>query len=445
MFLESEDELLLNILYMKVVIITHFSNSLVRACLPISRLKLDNWIRAIVGQKSNRFDKDFAPWITVLINELRKKKNLELHVIAPYMGLRNDICEFCKEGVHYHFFNCSLSSYYLESLMLVLKKDFMILKYKKNRKIIKKLVRDIRPDIINLYGAENPYYACSVLDINDVPIISSCQTVYSNPQRIKSEPVSKRRWEMEEQIFKHVKYFGVSCDLYDQLVKKVNPHALTFFHRFPAMDIPEIEERIKEFDFVNFAANHCDKKGSFDSILALNIVKQKYPNVILNIAGGCAPSVKNEMLQLIERFELQNNVVFTDYFSQHIDLLNHVKKAWYAVLPVKLDVISGTILQAMKLGLPVVTNITSGTPSLNLKEQCVLLAEPNNIQDLADKMIQLLDSSILANELKKNAREYYNAYSDNEAIVDRLVQIYQVIIDHHCYNRAIPKQFLFKY
>lgn len=429
---------------MRVVIITHFSNSRIRARLPISRLKVDNWIRAIVGQKSNRFDKDFAPWITVLINELRKKENLELHVIAPYMGLQDNVYEFCEEGVYYHFFNCGLLSYYLESLMLFLKNDFMILKYRKNRRIVKKIIENIRPDIINLYGAENPYYACSVLDINNIPIISSCQTVYSNPERKKSEFVSKRRWKMEEQVFKHVRYFGVSCDLYDRLVKKINPNALTFFHRFPAMDIPEIEEGVKEFDFVNFAADHCDKKGSLDSILALNLVKKKYPDIILNIAGGCTPIVKNEMLQLIKKFGLQNNIIFTNYFPRHVDLLNHIKKARYAVLPVKLDVISGTILQAMKLGLPVVTNITSGTPSLNLKKQCVLLAEPNNVQDLADKMIQLMDSAILANKLKKNAREYYDAYSDNGKIVDTLVQIYQVIIEHHSNGGVIPEQLLFK-
>ena len=96
----------------KVAIITHFSNEHIRNRLKLSEYKFDNWIRSLVGQKSNRFQKDFAPWITLLIKEFELRQDVELHIIAPYMGLAKRIEEFEDKGIFYHFFNCDLVSYY---------------------------------------------------------------------------------------------------------------------------------------------------------------------------------------------------------------------------------------------------------------------------------------------------------------------------------------------
>lgn len=427
----------------KVAIITHFSNEHIRNHLKLSEYKFDNWIRSLVGQKSNRFQKDFAPWVTLLIKEFEVRQDVELHIIAPYMGLAKCIEEFEDKGIFYHFFNCDLISYYLESLMLLLERDFMSLNYKKNRTIVRQLVDKIKPDVINLFGAENPYYACTVLDIQNIPIISSCQTVYTNPAREKSERVSRRRWEMEERVFKHVKYFGVFCGLYDQLVRRTNPNAICFEHKIPSVSFPDIDDVNYEFDFVNFAASHCFKKGSHDCIRALAIVKKKYPNVTLNIAGGCPLVVKKELQQLINQFDLNDNVVFSSYFPKHIDLFYHLKKSRFAVLPVKLDVLSGTITQSMKLGLPLVTNITSGTILLNKDKECVLLTEMNDIEGLANNMIKLMDSQNLAALLRKNAREYYDKNFDNAKIVEQLVLIYKAIIKHNEVGGKISDELLF--
>lgn len=429
---------------MKAVIITHFSNEEVREHLPQSALKADNWIRALAGQKSSRYQKDFAPWITLLLREFELRSDVELHVIAPYMGLKKDICEFEHKGIYYHFYNTELFSYYLESLMLWMQKDFMTLEYKKNRRVVKQFIDRIKPDVINLLGAENPYYACSVLDIDNIPILSTCQTVYTNPERKKSENVSRRRWEMEEKVFKHIRYFGVSCELYDRLIKKSNSEAINLKTKLPSSIIPDLSNVSKEYDFVNFAANHCFKKGSQDCIRALAIVKEKHPQIKLNIVGGCTPIIKKELLQLIHDLKLNENVTFSEYFPNHVELFSHLKKSRFAVLPVKLDDIPGTVSQSMKLGLPIVTNRTSGTPLLNEKKECVLLSEINNIQELAENMIRLMDSSQLADSLRENAKEYYDLNYDNTMMVSQLIDIYKAIKDHFNDKIAIPSNLLFK-
>jgi len=427
----------------KVVLIAHFSSEEIRSHLKVKSCTFDKCIRFILHKKkTNYFETDFAPWIKNLIKEFEKRKNIEVHVIAPFENMDKKIEEFQINGVFYHFFSCRTIYFYMEYFMQKINNFFIPLKYSKNRKLINKIINQINPDLINLYGAENPYYASSVLDVKDIPIISTCQTIYNNPDRKKYEKVSPIRINFEKKIFEYVKYFGVSNSLYNDLIKQINPNAINLYHRFPSYEMPKIIQTEKKYDFVNFAAEHCEKKGTYDSILALAIVKKKYKNVTLNIVGKISNSVRSEALKLIDSYDLKGNVFFTGYFPNHKDLLNHVTKSKYALLPVHLDVISGTIIQSMMLGLPLVTNITDGTPTLNIKKECVLLSKINDINQMANDMIKLMESEDLANMLRTNSIEYCSENYNNTKIVDNIVDIYNAIIyqkgiNNFLYNKNV--------
>ena len=63
----------------------------------------------------------------------------------------------------------------------------------------------------------------------------------------------------------------------------------------------------------------------------------------------------------------------------------HIQKSRFAVLPCKLDHTSGTMAQAMQLGLPIVVYKTTGTPTFNRERECALIAEKENVEGLAEK------------------------------------------------------------
>ena len=54
--------------------------------------------------------------------------------------------------------------------------------------------------------------------------------------------------------------------------------------------------------------------------------------------------------------------------------------------------------------MPVVVYKTAGTPTLNEEKECVLIADMENVKQLAEKMLLLLDDEKKASELCKNAK-----------------------------------------
>ena len=89
---------------MKVVWICHFSNQNVREKLPLSKMKLRNIIKTLLGKKIQQCYSDFAPWITNQIKEFEIIHGIELHVIVPHSGLKRFTHEFEMNHIYYHFF-----------------------------------------------------------------------------------------------------------------------------------------------------------------------------------------------------------------------------------------------------------------------------------------------------------------------------------------------------
>jgi hypothetical protein len=65
----------------KVAWICHFSNQRVREYLPLSKMRLLNFLNSLFG-KNRITHVDFAPWVSNLIKEFEKFSTVELHIIS---------------------------------------------------------------------------------------------------------------------------------------------------------------------------------------------------------------------------------------------------------------------------------------------------------------------------------------------------------------------------
>ena len=284
----------------------------------------------------------------------------------------------------------------------------------------------------------------TVLDIKHLPIYVSAQTVYSNPARKNFvDGFDQFSWDTELKIHRKERYFGCSGRMHRDLILNNNPNAIIFKYFFPIQKPTNIVEKPKEYDFVFFAANIIQKKGIEDAIEALSLVKKEKSNITLNVLGFCAPDYKNVLEEKILALGLSENVIFNDYLPLHEDVLQQVKKSRFALLPNKLDVISGTIIESILLDLPVVTYKTTGSPFLNKNGEAILLAEIGNIKTLASNMLKLLDIPELASKLKNNAKAFVEKEFDNTISAKRLVSNYKAVIDHYYNNIPIPEELLF--
>ena len=383
--------------------------------------------------------KDVAPWIGQLIEELEKLENVEVFSVSPHIKLKKKIQCFRYGKTTYYFF----SSDYSSGLRLV--KNYKVWKSLQNCSTSVCMIADeIKPDVIIAYGTENPVVSVSQLYLKKkYPVFCVLQTIYNNPERTKYGTPNKLIQELELDIARNIKYFGTEDDVYFHLLKGMNPNVIAFDYPYPRVPLPAIELPEKKFDFVNYAFNMDARKGDEDAVRALAIVKEKYPQVTLNIAGGMSSAREAYIKNMVTELGLIDNITFTPMFERKEDMYRHILQARYALLPIKLDLVSTTIRESMYYKLPIVTYVTPGTPALNKKKQCVLLAEKENVESLAERMKEIMSDDNLAARLATNAHEYIVHQMDNRDKMKRIMKALEAIIENYRYGSSIPEALLY--
>jgi glycosyltransferase involved in cell wall biosynthesis len=300
---------------LKIAFICHFSNNDIRDKLPLSEKKLLKWVKSLLGREIKHSYNDFAPWVTNLIKEFEKIDEVELHVIAPFIGLKHFTTEFELNGVFYHFFKPDLPIIHAELPEMFHK--FGMPRFVQNRLLVDGFLNKIKPDLVNLIGAENPYYSITTLDIKGIPVFVSAQTVYTNPDRKKySDSCIQLNWDTELKIHKKEIYYGVGSRMHRDLILKNNSKAIIFKMFFPIEKPKSVLDLAKEYDFVFFAGLN-KKKGIEDLIEALSIVKRTKKDVKLNVIGSTSNEYMNFLTQKVSQLNLVDNIVFDGYFESH--------------------------------------------------------------------------------------------------------------------------------
>lgn len=427
---------------MKIAMICHFSNPEVREHLTFSNRKLYRLICRLTGRPVGKSTEgDVAAWDTYIINSLKDREDVELHVISASNSLKDRKCDFQIGNVHYCFFRASFSTF----LKHIFPAPQIWHFFNPTRLLVQRIVKRINPDIVALVGAENPHYSDTILGLKGYPIIIKAQTVYNNPDR-KSKTGGRNAINayVEKRIFLENKYFSIGTKMHQKLFRQFNPTAYNLRWRWCAT-YPEINtDAPKEFDFVNFAMGMNDSKGFPDSIKALAIVKQKYPNVKLNLEGAYNEVTLNRLKALASECGVEENVSFTQFFQKQEDAFRHIVKSRFALLPCKMDYISSTMSQAMHFGLPLVCYRTEGTPTLNVGKQRVLIAENSNIDDLASKMLEILDNPELANKLSSEAKEYIDGKNNQSVIAAEMMSSFKAVIANYRNGTVVPKDVLYE-
>jgi glycosyltransferase involved in cell wall biosynthesis len=140
---------------------------------------------------------------------------------------------------------------------------------------------------------------------------------------------------------------------------------------------------------------------------AFKLVRRRYPDAILKIVGEGSESHRLKQLALemglggvIFLGALPNERLAGEYDG--CDIMVNASKA---------DNFPGAILEAFMCGLPVVTTGVGGIPFLVDDEISGLLVAPDDHDDLAAKVISLINNPRLARKLSINARKFAEEHS----------------------------------
>lgn len=429
---------------LKVVWICQFSNKQVREHIKYSR----TYYKKLYGFNVNLCHnfKEYAIWNTNAIREFEKFDDICLTVIFPHSGISGNQQHFSINGVNYICFrpeDDNLCAFFKRRLTGKWEWE-----YKKHRRIVSQLLDEIQPDIVHLIGAEIPAYSVTLLDCpQTIPTITSLQTLMSTSDFKDNYPISEDAYEqrsrIEQMVIKRSDYIALRAENIRKVIKQdIKPDAI-FLQMTLAVGI-EINTKRDTigYDFVYFA-NDVSKAGD-DAIEAFAIACKKRPELRLNISGSCSDAFRKKMDVRLQELGVVQNVVFTGPKETHAEVLKQIKHSRFAVLPLKVDLISCTIREAMACGLPVVTTVTPATPSLNSERESILLSEKGDYQAMAENMLRLIDDETLAQKLRQNALVTIAEHYSNGAFMKKWRKAYYEIIDNFNMGKSFSDDIVYK-
>lgn len=393
----------------KLVWICHFSNEEVKSILKPWRNILE-----------------FAPWMPMAIETMENNQKYELTVVAPYAYITG-IKRFKLRGVNYVFFNANMPFVGI-NWPRWFPWDYMTDFYT-NKKKMKRIIDDIHPDIIHLFGAENHDYSPLVLPLlGKYPIVLTVQGFLSHTTQ-KFGYIERKVATFEKQIIRSIPIIFFEQKKQKEDILEINPNAIMHWHTYGSyeIDTSNLGSFEKEYDIAFWGRINRDK-GIVDLLQAIKIIKEKYNKIIKTCIIG-KPS-NDEFYQIAEELGIADQLIWAGFLPTRNDVFKLALKAKICVLPTYHDVMPGTIMESMFLGIPVVSYATDSIPEINEDYEAICLVERGNVEKLAESIVTIIKD--------KEKTEYYSvrgkkrAYEmfapSKEELVNRLDVAYQEAI-----------------
>jgi glycosyltransferase involved in cell wall biosynthesis len=158
-------------------------------------------------------------------------------------------------------------------------------------------------------------------------------------------------------------------------------------------------------------------------IIAFSKLALVYNEVVLCIYGD--GPLKNNLVLLAKELNISENRIF--FFGNVLDARNIFQYGDIFVLPSFVEGMSNSLLEAMSLGVPcIVSEIQENLEVISNKDRASFF-DPNNVEELVDKLLLIINSDSLYDLLSTNSRELAVNNYDISKVADSYVSVYQKI------------------
>ncbi len=336
---------------------------------------------------------------------------------------------------------------------------------------VRKIIDSLTPDIIHIWGLELCWgIICSQFDVSS-PILIDIQglkgvissPIYftgglQNPQKSTAGFLERlfprysynsflkvfKYWQtIERTVLHRTRFINTQSNWVRQILKSDGAIRAKIFHT----DIILRNEFITctTWDKVHrFQANQVQLfclsasriyKGVHIAIEALAIVRNKYPNVKLRIAGIgrsrnnlTTSGYVKFLLRLIKRFDLESNVEFLGNIKTE-QIIDELQKCDVCVNPSFVETYCLSLAESLAVGVPCVASYTSALPELIENDYNGLLFPLGDVFVCAQQILKLLDNQRLSLEVSQNASERQRKRNNPLEIARHQVDIYTEILE----------------
>ncbi len=165
-----------------------------------------------------------------------------------------------------------------------------------------------------------------------------------------------------------------------------------------------------------------EQKDHRTLLLALATLKAK-PWSLSLVGGG---PLEAPMKALCAELDLQDRV---EFLGPRSDVAQLLANAQVFVLCTLWEGLPRSIIEAMRAGLPVMATDVAGIPELVEVGATGLLCRSQNVEDAANKLSLLIESSQLRAEMGQRARQRYVEGFQFEQMLARTLQVYEQLIE----------------
>jgi glycosyltransferase involved in cell wall biosynthesis len=164
---------------------------------------------------------------------------------------------------------------------------------------------------------------------------------------------------------------------------------------------------------------------SIDQVIkAAHIVKNTIPNIKLIIVGD-GPEKEN-LIKLSNDLGLQDNIVFTGFIYGD-NLIRTLQSGDIFLSGSKSENMPLAVLESMAIGLPILSVSSLGMVEIVKDNENGFLLSPDNPDEMAEKILYLLNDEQKLKAFSEKSRELSLSYSDTE-YAKKLKEIYKKLI-----------------
>ena len=175
-----------------------------------------------------------------------------------------------------------------------------------------------------------------------------------------------------------------------------------------------------------FFGNIREYKGIEDFIKTVAFVKERYNGEVTGIIAGQPWGKFDKYDKMIKEKNLQDNILAQLDYIPASDVTTYFSASDVVLLPYKvMDGQTGIGYVALEHHKPLVVTDVGGLPDLVLDREFIV--EPNRPDQMADKVIKILENEDISKKLAEDAKVLLQTFSW-DSIGDRTIEVYQDIL-----------------
>lgn len=303
-----------------------------------------------------------------------------------------------------------------------------------------KVVCEFDPDIVQVWGSENPFRllpfdsglpGVKVLTMQGVmssihPVLFQGLTFLEILSTIGIRELIKRRSlftvkksfvkisRFEETMIKKSQYIITQSEWTDSQIRSVNSSAVSFkTHRVLREEFysaPRWNEFEHSRPVLYSAAIGYSLKGLHVLIKALALVKHEFPDVELRLAGATGrrdflgDGYLRYILRLAKTLQVSDNIVWLGAVSAN-EIIENLQQASVFINPSFVESYSMVVAEAMAIGTPSVISFAGAMPELAVNNVEALYFTPADYHQLAYHIVKLLVDKQLSDRISLAAQQ----------------------------------------